>query len=178
MRMLRCRICGDTYLGPTAPSRCPFCGAAEAHFVEPGGFLASENRVPLTEIERDHIRTAIDIERSNARFYRAAAALVGDEDLSSAFKRLSKVEAEHCSIFSKLIGEPTPSDLDEPEGAVGDWCSAISESAARESKASAFYEEVVAAATNERVREVFNAILMVERDHLALDEVAARHAGC
>jgi len=27
MKMYRCRICGETYLGAEAPSHCPFCGA-------------------------------------------------------------------------------------------------------------------------------------------------------
>lgn len=178
MKMLRCRICGDTYLGPEPPSRCPFCGATSGHFVEVGGFLSSENQVQLTEVERDRLRTAVEIERSNARFYRAVADLTGDEDLSSTFKRLAKIEAEHCVIFSKLLGEPRPDDLDAPQGAPRDWCAAIDESRARETRAHAFYGEVVAVATNERVREVFGAIRDVELDHLAVDEAAAAHARC
>ena len=178
MRMLRCRICGDTYLGTEAPSRCPFCGAGRGYFVEAGGFSDAENHMQLTEVERDHVRTAVGIERSNARYYQAAAALAGDEDLSSAFKRLAKIEAEHCVIFSKLLGEPQPDDLNGSEGSPRDWCAAIEESRSRETRAQAFYDEVVAAATNERVREVFEAIRDVERDHLAVDEAAAVHARC
>ena len=178
MRMLRCRICGDTYLGTEAPSRCPFCVAASDHFVEAGGFSREEDRVPLTEVERDHIRTAVGIERSNARYYLAAASLSGDEDLSSAFKRLAKVEAEHCVVFSRLLGEPRPDDLSTPEGAPENWCAAIEESRSRETRALSFYDEVFAAATNDRVREVFSAIREVERDHLVLDEKAAAQALC
>lgn len=178
MRLLRCRICGDTYLGTEAPSQCPFCGAHAHYFVEPGGYSSSENRVQLTEVERAHVETAIEIERSNTRYYLAAAALQGDEDLSSALKRLAKVEAEHCGIFSKLAGEPKPADLMEPEGDPSAWCEAIAESTRRETRASEFYAEVVAAATNERVREVFTAVMEVERDHLVVDEVAGAHAGC
>lgn len=178
MKMLRCRICGDTYLGTDAPSRCPFCGASRDYFVQAGGFTASENRVQLTEVERSHIETAVEIERSNARFYAAAASLSGDEDLASAFKRLSRVEAEHCGIFSKLLGEPKPDDLGEPEGQAASWCDVIAESKSRETRASDFYREVVESATNPRVIEVFTAIMHVERDHLVLDEAAARHAGC
>ncbi|MDZ4168539.1 MAG: ferritin family protein [Coriobacteriia bacterium] len=178
MKMLRCRICGDTYLGTSAPSRCPFCGASAEYFVEPGGFAASENTIQLTELERDHLTTSVEIERSNARFYLAVAALSGDEDLSSAYKRLARVEAEHCGIFSKLLGTPKPDDLATPEGEPADWCAAIAESAAREQRATEFYGEVVAAATNARIIEVFLAVMNVERDHLDLDDVASRYAGC
>lgn len=178
MKMLRCRICGETYLGTSAPSRCPFCGATGDYFVEPGGYSPSENHVQLTELERSHVETAVEIERSNARFYVAVSALPGDDDLASTFKRLSRVEAEHCSVFSKLLGEPKPDDLGSPEGSPADWCAAIAESTARETRASEFYREVVAGATNARVIEVFTAVMNVELDHLALDEAAAAHAGC
>lgn len=178
MKMLRCRICGDTYLGTSAPSRCPFCGASSEYFVEPGGYSSSEDRVQLTEVERQHIETAVDIERGNARFYLAVASLPGDEDLASAFKRLSRVEAEHCGIFSRLLGVRKPSDLDEADGSPVDFCDAIADSIARETRASEFYREVVSSATDPRVIEVFTAVMNVERDHLALDDAARAHAGC
>lgn len=178
MKFLRCRVCGDTYLGTEAPSRCPFCGASHEYFVEPGGFSTSENAVQLTELERANLRTAVDIERSNTRYYLAAAALGGDEDLASGFKRLARVEAEHCKVFSKLLGEAAPGDLTTPDGDPGDWCGAIAESKARETRAAAFYARAITESTNPRVIEVFSAVTEVERDHLVLDGVAAGHAGC
>jgi rubrerythrin len=178
MQFLRCRICGDTYLGTEAPSRCPFCGAADTYFVAPRSFASSENIVQLTEIERENLRVAVEIERSNTRYYLAAAALLNDEDLSSGFKRLARVEAEHCGIFSRLLGEPKPDDLDEADGDPADWCEAITESTSRESHAAAFYAGALTESTNPRVREVFAAVSEVERDHLVLDEVAATLAGC
>ena len=36
--------------------------------------------------------------------------------LSSAYKRLSRIESEHCSLFCKLAGMPKPADLLEPAG--------------------------------------------------------------
>jgi rubrerythrin len=178
MKMYRCRICGETHLGTVAPTRCPFCGAHDTHIVEGDGFDSAENAVQLTEIERADIERAIEIERSNARFYSAMVGLEGDENLSSAYKRLSRIEAEHCSVFSKLIGSAKPGDLDVPEGETGQWCDAIEESASRERTAARFYAEVAARATNRRVIEVFDALSAIEADHLEFDELAARRAEC
>jgi len=178
MQMLRCRICGETYLGTAPPTRCPFCGAAQEYFTVPGLFLASEDSIQPTELERSDLEMAIEIERSNARFYVAMAALTGDEVLSSAYKRLSRIEAEHCSLFSRMLGRPKPDDLATPDGNPASWCEAIEESARREAQAATFYAEVMGRATNERMREVFEAVSAVERDHLALDALAAEWAGC
>jgi len=178
MQMLRCRICGETYLGTEPPSRCPFCGAAENYFTGPGGFLASEDAIQPTEGERADLQTAIGLERSNARFYAAMAEMSGDEVLASTYKRLSRIEAEHCSVFSKMLSQAKPDDLGIAEGEPASWCDAIAESARREAHAAAFYAEVVARATSPRMREVFEAVSAVERDHLALDALAAEWAGC
>lgn len=178
MNMYRCRICGEIHLGTEMPTRCPFCGAHDRYLGDADSFHASENDVQLTEIERDDVEAAIGLERSNARFYAAVALLDGDEALASAYKRLSRIEAEHCSVFSKLIREPKPSDLAEPADHPADWCAAIAESLRREQTAATFYAKVVGRATNIRVKEIFTAVAAIETDHIAFDGVAAERAEC
>ena len=178
MKMYRCRICGETYLGTAAPERCPFCGAHERFMVDPDAYSSSENQVQLTEVERADLEHAIELERSNARFYGAMANLGGNEGLSSAYKRLSRIEAEHCSLFCKLAGVAKPADLTEPSEASADWCDNIAESLSREQTASAFYAEAAERATSARVTEVLSAVSAIERDHIELDGVAADYAGC
>lgn len=178
MKIIRCRICGETYLGTEVPSRCPFCGASHEYLVGPEGYDPAENRVPITEVEREDLLAAIELERANARFYAAVALLTGDHVLASAYKRLSRIESEHCSVFSKLAGVSKPTDLGEPTEAPIDWCHAIAESAERERIANQRYIDSGARATNERIKEVFTAIAAVESDHIAFDEVASDWADC
>jgi len=177
--MYRCRVCGETYLGTAAPTRCPFCGAEERYMVDPDAFSARENKVQLTEVERADLEHAIELEHSNARFYAAMATLADNEALASAYKRLSRVEAEHCSLFCKLADVAKPTDLGEPSGeSSGEWCADIAESLRRERTASAFYAQAAGRATNTRVAEVLAAVSAVERDHIELDGVAAQMAEC
>jgi len=178
MKMHRCRICGETFLGTEAPSHCPFCGAHREFFVDTAEYPEDINHVDLTEVERNDVMEAIELERSNTRFYLAMAQQQDDLKLASAYKRLSKVEAEHCSLFCKLAGVRKPLDLLEPGDAPADWCANIAESRERETRASAFYAKVVSRATNERVREIFAAVSAVEADHIELDGVASAMAGC
>jgi len=179
MKMYRCRICGETYLGSEAPSHCPFCGAHDEHFVDTTEYPEDINDVHLTEVERSDVLEAIQLELGNARFYFGMGKLKSDNPkLASAYKRLAKVEAEHCELFCKLAGVSEPDDLTTPESVSTDWCANIEESIAREQRASRFYAEVVERATNERIKEVFRAVSEVESDHIELDNVAKGVAGC
>jgi len=178
VKMYRCRICGETHLGYDRPSNCPFCGAHAELIVLASEFPAGINDVQLTEAERADVLEAIELERSNARFYRAMAAHRDNDALSSAYKRLATIEAEHCSVFSKLAGVAKPADLLEPSEASEDWCANIDESLAREQKASRFYAGVVERATGERIKEVFAAVSAVEADHIDLDHLAKTYADC
>jgi len=178
MEFYRCRICGETYLGDAAPGRCPFCGVAADLFVLTQQFPEDINDVQPTELERADLERAIELERDNARFYRALSTHREDPKLASAYKRLANVEAEHCSLFCKLAGVTKPADLLDPSEAENDWCANITESLAREQRAAAFYAEAAGRATNARIKEVLAAVSAVERDHIQLDGVAARMAGC
>lgn len=178
MEFYRCRICGETFLGDSAPNRCPFCGVTAEHFVLTQDFPEDINQVQITELERVDLTTAIGLERDNARFYRALSLHKAEPKLASAYKRLANVEAEHCSIFCKLVGVTKPADLLEPSDAIDNWCTNISESLAREQRAAAFYSQAARRATSVRISEVFAAVSAVEQDHIQLDGVAARMAGC
>lgn len=178
MNFYRCRICGETFLGTDAPNRCPFCGATADYFVPTTDFPEDINDVQITEIERADLHTAIELERGNARFYRALGLQKAEPKLASAYKRLANIEAEHCSVFCKLAGVTKPADLLEPDSAPADWCANIADSLAREQKAAAFYAEAAARATTPRIAEVLAAVSAIERDHIVLDGVAARMAGC
>lgn len=172
MTMYRCRICGETYLGDRAPTQCPFCGAHQRFLVAPQEYPEGINDVQLTEQERADLEASVELERSNTRFYLGMAQRKDNDTLRSAYKRLSRVEAEHCSLFCKLLRVDKPADLDEPGETTGSWMSDIEDSVRRETRARGLYAEFAARATSERLREVFEAVSDVEHDHLALDEVA------
>ncbi len=178
MKMYRCRVCGETHLGFEKPSNCPFCGAHAELIVLGPEYPADINDVELSETERADVLEAIELERSNTRFYLAMAAHKDNDTLSSAYKRLARVEAEHCSLFCKLARVSKPADIAEPSEASDDWCANIEESLAREQRASRFYAQVVERATNPRIKEVFAAVSDVEADHIDLDNLAKTYAGC
>ena len=172
MKLYRCRICGETYLGYDKPSNCPFCGAHDDLIVMTEDYPEDINDLQPTEVEREDLDTSIEVETSNTRFYLAMSARKDNPKLANAYKRLARIEAEHCSVFCKLAKVPKPADLTEAGEELGDWIADINESLRRETRASGLYAEFAGRATSPRLVEVWNAVSAVEADHIALDDVA------
>ena len=77
MKVYRCRICGEVYIGAEKPASCPFCGAHENYFV-----LAKEWELlqpkTLSGITRGNLKKALDLEINNTNFYKAVSEKTKD----------------------------------------------------------------------------------------------------
>ncbi|MCP3684886.1 MAG: ferritin [bacterium] len=167
MKLFRCRICGDPYIGEKAPSRCPFCGAYEEFIVEAKDYNETFD-VTLSEKDKANAEKALQVEVSNAAFYFCAAEKTDTEEGKKLFKALGKVEAEHASIWKKIL------KLDKaPEGSETCFVPTkenLQESHNREDRAIKFYKQAAEEADDARVKQLFKALVDVETDHLQLSE--------
>lgn len=170
VRVWRCRICGDPYIGVLPPTNCPFCGAHAEYII-----LASDWDDPkvgtLNDVDRGNLEKALGIENSNTAFYRCAtgkAEEAGDFEGFATFKALSKVEAEHASTIRKMLGLPRP-DSEPSEKCHDAYVDNVRESLDREQAATKFYAASAEVAADPRVKEVFTALTMIETDHIQLD---------
>jgi rubrerythrin len=167
IRLWRCEICGDPYIGESAPDNCPFCGAHRKYIKE--ARTADVNfDVSLAPQDRANVERALQVEVSNSTFYFCAAAKTDDIEGKLLFKALGKIEAEHAAIWKKIL------KLNEvPKGA--DTCFIVNrdnlnESHNRETRAIEFYRKAAMESANERVKQIFIALVEVETDHLNLSE--------
>ncbi len=168
IKLFRCKICGDPYIGEAAPSRCPFCGAYEEFLVEavcPGETFDVE----LNEKDRANVEKGLEVEISNTQFYFCAAEKTDDEEGKQLFKALGRVEAEHASIWRKILKLPKER-ISGSENCSESNRENLQESHDREDMAIKFYAKAGAEAENERVKEIFKALVQVEQDHLKLSE--------
>lgn len=172
LKIYRCRICGEVYLGYAAPENCPFCGATIEFLEAPEKYPAGINDIDITETERADLETSIELEHANTRFYLGMAERKDNDTLRATYKRLAAVEAEHCSVFCKLAKLPKPADLMSPGETTGSWASDIEESLTRENRATMLYARFAERATNPRLKEVWSVISAVEADHITLDDLA------
>ncbi|MDH5685954.1 MAG: ferritin [Hadesarchaea archaeon] len=167
VKLWRCEICGDPYVGESPPSSCPFCGAHRSYIKEAKEAQVNFD-VELNEKDKANAERALQVEVSNAAFYFCAAEKTDDDEGKLLFKALGKVEAEHASVWKKIL------KLDKvPQGS--EQCHTrnkenLEESHARETRAIEFYEKAAADSENERVKQIFEAFVEVEKDHLKLSE--------
>ncbi len=163
-----CLICGEPYLGKSAPDRCPFCGAHEMHLV-PSSMYVDVGAVELSEQSRKDCQEALQLELKNQSFYKCAADNAENELTRAIFKRLSKQEAEHAELLCDLMG------IDEPEPPAAECADSDVENfktaGGKEKNAANFYLQVAARAPESRVKEVFRAISDIESEHLKLSNI-------
>jgi len=167
VKLWRCEICGDPYIGEEAPANCPFCGAKKKYIK-----LAKEAKVnydlKLNEKDIANAKHALQVEVSNSTFYFCAAAKTDDAEGKLLFKALGKVEGEHASIWKKIL------KLDKvPQG--NDQCHLknkenLEDSHARETRAIGFYSQAARESADTRMKQIFEALVEVETDHLHLSE--------
>ncbi|MFH1661735.1 MAG: ferritin family protein [Candidatus Falkowbacteria bacterium] len=166
MKIFVCRICGEVYLGKDISPSCPFCGV-ENKFLVSAEEWRDENNIELTEVSRSNLKKALDLELSNTAFYECIVKTISNQELAKMFKGLFKVEREHASIYKKILKMEQVPEIKEV--CVDDIEKCLEESFFRENKAVAFYKKAIDEATEPRVKEVFTAIMNVEKDHIALD---------
>lgn len=168
IKLFRCRICGDPYIGESAPSRCPFCGAYQPFMVEIKDYRETFD-VELNDRDRKNAQKALEVEISNSQFYFCAAEKTESDEVKHLFKALGKVEAEHASIWRKILKLPKE-PLPKSEACSTSNNENLKESHERETAAIEFYRQSMNESENPRVKQIFAALVQVETDHLKLSE--------
>lgn len=167
VNLWRCEICGDPYIGDEAPTNCPFCGAHKAYIKKFEDAVVNFD-IELSEKDRANAEYALKVELSNAAFYFCAAKKTDSDEGKKLFKALGKVEAEHASIWRKVL------KLDKTDPA-NDTCHVsnkenLEDSHSRETSAIEFYKKAAQEADDSRIKQIFGALVVVETDHLKLSE--------
>jgi rubrerythrin len=169
IKVFRCRICGDPYIGEESPKQCPFCGANQKYFVEAQDWNPEEFNVSLSEISRKNLEAALQLELDNAAFYdcaKNAADKENDQYSLAKFKALMKVEREHASAISKFLKISRP-EL-EKQACDANAAANSKEGWEREDRAIKAYSKFRDEATEPRLKEFFGSLVEIETDHLDL----------
>jgi len=169
IKVYRCRICGDPYIGSEAPMQCPFCGAPQRFFVEAQDWNPDEFNVTLSEASKKNLEAALQLELDNAAFYdcaKNAAEKAGGHYSLAKFKALMKVEREHASAISKFLKISRP-EL-EKQACNANAKANTREGFEREDRAIKAYAKFRDEATEPRLKEFFGALVEIETDHLDL----------
>lgn len=169
MKVFRCNVCGEVYIGEEKPKSCAFCGAHEKYFV-----LAKEWRLlkvkDLSDASKENLKKSLDLEIDNTNFYKAVSEKSRNVYVRSMFKGLSKVEREHASAICKLLAIAKPDSTMGADKAVDSDEENIAESLRREKRAVAFYAQALKEVPEPEIEEFFKALIQIETDHVHLEE--------
>ena len=171
VKLWRCVICGDPYIGENPPANCPFCGA-HREFIQEARDAFVTFDIPLTDKDRANAEHALQVEVSNAAFYFCAAEKTDEAEGKLLFKALGKIEAEHAVIWRKILRlskAPAVSETCHAENVEN-----LNESHDRETRAIAFYKKAADESEHNRLKQIFKALVEIETDHLHLSEERLR----
>jgi hypothetical protein len=56
VRVFRCKICQEGYIGEEPPSRCPFCGAPKRYFIPAEEWDQSEYIIEISDVSRPTLK--------------------------------------------------------------------------------------------------------------------------
>lgn len=169
MKVFRCKICGDPYLGEEIPTNCPFCGAPAKYII-----LASYWKEPeierLSEISRKNLHSALELEVENTKFYVCASEMTDNIEGKQMFKALSKIEREHASMICKILNLKLPAITIDKLACYPSYQDNLKESHNREGRAIKSYSQFFKEANEPRIKEIFEALVLIESDHLKMAE--------
>lgn len=169
MKVFRCRICGDPYLGEEAPTHCPFCGAPVKYLI-----LAKDwedpQMVKLSDVSKRNLKASLELEIENASFYLCASEMTKDTEGKQLFRALSKVEREHASMICKILGVPKPKITLDKLACYPTYKENLKESHHREERAISSYSQFFKETKEPQIKEMFQALVLIESEHLKLAE--------
>ena len=169
IKVFRCRVCRDPYIGEEPPSRCPFCGAAACYFIPAQEWNPSEYVFEISDKSRTNLYAALELELNNTAFYLCAmnaAKAKGDEYGVAKFKALKKVENEHADAILKFLKIKSP-PLTQASCSE-DFEKNTQEGWNRENRAIKAYAKFAKEAIEIQLKEFFEALVEIETDHLEL----------
>ena len=166
INLYRCKICGEAYVGELKPSHCPFCGAHTRWLVEAKDYIEPQVS-ELTDISRKNLEFTYDLEMRASQIYQCIRKKTRDGFILGMFKAISKVELEHAELVGKLIGkDPSCKIPFKEELCTEDRKDSLEKTKNLETNAVKHYKKFFQEATEPRVKDIFQALVEVEQDHL------------
>ncbi len=167
MKTFICEICGDAYIGAEKPHNCPFCGA-RLSFIKDGNVAKPviEVKDELSDITKKNLEETLQLEIDANAIYLCMAGKSDSYEIMKMYKRLAKVELEHATICTKLLGIPMP-EL-KSEVCSDEDITNFQKTLELEDHAAGLYARFAKEAVEKHVKIMFTALAQVEADHIIL----------
>lgn len=167
MKTFICEICGDAYLGTTAPSKCPFCGA-DKNYIKLGNEASPmfKRAGDISDQSRENLMETLDLEMKANAIYLCMAGKADSYEIEKMYKRLAKVELEHAVIVTRFLEIQMPQSL--VEQCSDEDVENFKKTIQLEEHASGLYLKFAKEADEQKIKIFFTALAKVENEHIEL----------
>ena len=172
MKVFRCQICGEPYLGVQKPTNCPFCGSLAKHIVNATEYKRVEAG-ELPEAIKKNLEKARDVMVRNAEFYICSAYPMDAPESEALLLALARTEHKHADLVSDILGMHRPPIEYNPRTCHPIYLKNLEEARLRGRSSLAFYREIARGATDERVKQLFEALVEAIENQVDLQSVMA-----
>ncbi|MBD3361959.1 ferritin [Candidatus Woesearchaeota archaeon] len=170
VQVFRCKICGEAFVANNKSTHCPFCGAPIKWLVDAKEYKEPEV-LELSEVSRKNLEFTYDLEVKAARIYHCMRKKSKDEFIVGMMKALSKVELEHAELVGKLIGKDPGCEIPfQKELCTEDRKESLERTKELEEDAVKHYKKFLEEAKEQRVKDIFEALINAEEDHIKITE--------
>jgi rubrerythrin len=167
MKLYICEICGDAYIGEEKPADCPFCGAKN-NFIKLGDEAKPivAEKIEISEISKKNLMETLALETRANAIYLCMAGKAKEYKMQKMYKRLAKVELEHATIVTKLLGIPMP-EIKE-ESCADELVENFQKTIELEDHAVELYKKFTEESVEDNIRKFFVALAQAEAGHIEL----------
>ena len=168
MKLFRCSLCANAYLGDSTLSHCPFCSVDGRHLLpatEWQDIVVSE----LSVQSQGNLEQAMQLEADAAKFYNVAYETASDPLFEAMFSALSRMEYEHAATIARLLDVDVPAPAEAPS-----FVSAVEYLAAAnklEKKIARFYKTAAREANEPDIKTLFTAFGEAAREHTNISKL-------
>ena len=166
--LYRCKICGEAYVGKSMPSNCPYCGAHQRWLAAAADYIVPA--IPAISAQaRKNLEFTYHLEIEAAQIYHCIRKKTTDELILGMFKPISKVELEHAELIGKILGQDPGREIPFKEKlCTANRQESLDRTKILETNAIGHYKKFLAESSEPRLKEIFEALIEVEQDHLDL----------
>lgn len=146
---------------------CPFCGVSHKYLVQHKNRIISIESEEISDETKAILIKAAKLEVFNGDFYKIASQKSKNVENVEMFKGLCNIEYAHARIHKKLAGMKENIQLREMNyNSINSDEELIRATEEREKHAVEFYMKNINLIQENKVKEVFKALIEVEKDHI------------
>ncbi|MFC2091373.1 ferritin family protein [Elusimicrobiota bacterium] len=167
MTEFKCKLCGTSFSGESAPANCFNCGALNIHITDNNDADIYHN-IEVNETDISNVQHAFELEGNLATFCAIAAEMTENDESKKLFETLSNADAEHSNILIKILKDSSNSPTIRSLSTSKKLDENLKELRKKKTTLIQFYKDAELESMNQKLKTVYKVLIEIEEQHLTL----------